>query len=182
MDKDVDWDKADKSEMPLSAIPDRARNTITTLGKDGKIGDGITRLSKDDQQVFKATVNRENEEEIHVFVKEDGTMMKTKQKIELSSAPQSVRSTIDSKLGADSSAANREVYRVMADNETTYVVGKPGDDNKGKSLHIDSTGNEIEKGKYGKTSANGNASDQNRSASPPAVRPGSGAATDQPRD
>ncbi len=145
MDPEVDWEKAEKKDMPMSQIPERARNTLTTVTKDGKLAEQVTRLTKDEHEVFKATVNRENEKDLHIFVKEDGTVVKTKQMVDLASAPESVRNTVESKMGKDSPDA-KEVHRVIANDETTYVVSKTAKEgNERKKLVLDNTGKVIEK-------------------------------------
>lgn len=185
---EVDWENAEKSDMTLAEIPDAARNTLNSVTEDGKLADKVTRMKKGDQKVFMATVDRENGEDLHILVKEDGTVMKTKQKVDPATLPPSVRNSIETKLGANASTSDREVYRVIANNETTYMVrtSAEGEDEKGSKLHIDSTGQVIDKPMRNQHRSDGaNSQDQTHkrdSASVGSQTPGTSTATPERRD
>lgn len=141
--REMNWSDAEESEAQLSEIPERARNTLETVTAGASLNDAITVLKKDDHQVFKAEVTRENEENLHIVVQNDGTVVHTKQKVEFSDAPESVQNAIKERLD-DGMDAPSELYRVIANEETSYVAKAKADDDDKKMIRVDNTGNFIE--------------------------------------
>jgi len=139
--RELDWDDAEESQMQLNEIPERARNTLTTVTTGAQLEQQITRLNKDDHEVFRATVTRANEQDLHIFVAQDGTVVKTMQQVNFADAPESVRNAIREEVGEEP----QELHRVIAADETSYVA-KAGEAEDAPKIRVDNTGSVIESG------------------------------------
>lgn len=140
--RDLDWGNAEEAQMQLNEIPERAHNTLTTVTTGAQLEPQITRLNKDDHEVFRATVNRANEQDLHIYVAQDGTVVKTMQQVGFADAPESVRITIREQVGEEPA----QLHRVIADDETSFVA-KRGEAEDAPKVRVDNTGNLIEQGR-----------------------------------
>ena len=134
---------AEQKPLPLAEAPQAVKDTLRTVTEGQALNQQLTLLTKNDLKVFRATVDRENEEDLHIFVQQDGTVVQTKQKLDFADAPQSVKNAIQQELG-DNQAQPKELYRVIADGETTFVAATGGEGAQAQMIQVDNTGNIIE--------------------------------------
>jgi hypothetical protein len=130
----MDWGDAEASEIEIREVPQAARDTLNTVAE----GAQVSRLTKEGQEIFRATVDRANEEDLHIFVQNDGTVIKTMQQIRFTDAPESVRNAISKQLGGGEDAQPKALYRVIANQETSYVASSAGDDQA--TIQVDPSG------------------------------------------
>lgn len=142
--REMSWEDAQAADVQLTEVPEAARNTINTVASGAK----VQRLSKDGQDVYCATVDRANEEDLKIFVQNDGSVIKTTQQIKFSDAPASVRSAISKQLGG-ADAEPKAIHRVIANEETSYEASTG---QQGQTLRVDSSGKVLDsKGQPGAT-------------------------------
>lgn len=130
--REMNWDDAQSAKIQLTELPQAARDTIRSIAPNAE----VTRLSKEGQEVYRATVDRANEEDLHVFVQKDGTVVKTQQQIKFSDAPASVRNAISQQIGG-ADAEPKALHRVIANNETSYLATTS---REGQMIRVDSSG------------------------------------------
>jgi hypothetical protein len=130
--REMNWDDAQAAQVKLGELPQAVRDTFQSVAPNAQ----ISRLSKEGQEVYRATVERANEEDLHVFVQSNGSVIKTTQQIKFSDAPASVRSAISQQLGG-ADAEPQALQRVIANNETSYVATSG---RGGQMIRVDSSG------------------------------------------
>lgn len=142
----MDWSDAEEREEQLSNVPERVRNTLTTVADEGQIEDKIVVRTKDGHTVYCATIERSNEENLKIFVQPDGTVVKTKQKVDFSDAPQAVQTVFRNKAGGDQDSQPQQLHRIIADDQTFYTAAGNKEDKKkgGDKLIVDNSGRAID--------------------------------------
>ena len=147
----MSWEGAQSTQMQLDEIPQRARDTLQSATAGGKLNDQVTLLSKNGKQIFRATVNRAGEQDLYLFVQQDGTVVQTKQKVGFNEAPISVQNAIRQQLGGGQQP--NDLYRVIEGDQTSFVASS-GEGQQAKMIRVDNTGNVLD------TSGGGGASQQ----------------------
>lgn len=137
-----DWDKAKETQMELSEAPQSVRDSIKTASGNKEADTKIVRLNKDGQVLYRAAVSQENQQEMHVYVQENGTVKKMKQKIKFENAPLDVRTSVGKRLGGSDKQPD-EIYRVIEGQETTYMAKAKDSDGKPMKIHVNSMGGVI---------------------------------------
>lgn len=138
-EKHADWDDAKKTSLEMSAAPQAVKDSLKSNAGNGTLDSQVVRLNKEDQVVYRAVVKNENQEDTHVFVQEDGAVVKMKQKINFKDAPLNVRTAVGKRLGGSDKEPD-ELYRVIQGQETTYVAKASGNDGKPLMLQVNSMG------------------------------------------
>jgi hypothetical protein len=135
--RELNWEDAQEAQVQLNELPQAARNTLNTVTAGAQVNQQATRLTKDNYEVFRATVNRAGQEDLQIFVAQDGSVIQTKQSIPFSEAPQSVQKTLREQLGE---TEPQQVERVIADDETFYVASKGPEGPQAQKIRVDNTG------------------------------------------
>jgi hypothetical protein len=123
------WEGAEKTEVSLEDVPERARNTIQGIVDDSTAdsAEQIVRLEKDDEKVFHAKIAPEDERELQIFVQEDGTVVSTVQETDFTAAPQNIRTAVQQELTGEATQPE-EFHRVMVRGQTAYVAKVEAED------------------------------------------------------
>jgi hypothetical protein len=123
------WEGAEKTEVSLEDVPERARNTIQGIVDDSAAdsAEQIVRLEKDDEKVFHAKIAPEDEKELQIFVQEDGTVVSTIQETDFTAAPQNIRAAVEQELTGEATQPE-EFHRVMVRGQTGYVAKVEAED------------------------------------------------------
>jgi hypothetical protein len=123
------WEGAERTEVSLEDVPERARNTIQGIVDDSTAdsAEQIARLEMDDEQVFHAKIAADDEKELQIFVQEDGTVVSTVQQTDFTAAPQNIRTAVEQELTGDATEPE-EFHRVMVRGQTAYVAKVEAED------------------------------------------------------
>jgi hypothetical protein len=139
------WHDAEESPIQFNELPQRARNTLEVVTAEGEMPQQVVRLTKEDHEIYRATFARQQAQDLHIFVQNDGTVIQTKQQIEFTDAPQTVRNAIRSELNLEGDAQpEQQIHRIIVGDETHYALAPEGD--QGRMVHIDSGGQLVERG------------------------------------
>jgi hypothetical protein len=124
------WEDAEMSKVEMGDLPESARNGLRTTAAGAEIGE-IAELRDEGDKLFVAKLNRENQEETRVFMKEDGTVVGSMRKTEFSSAPQAVQAAVQEEPA--------EFHLINVDDQTHYLA-KMKDGDKTSMVLISNTG------------------------------------------
>lgn len=135
------WEGADSEQIPLSEVPDVARQTARTVADGAEIEDQVNVYTKDDMQVYAIQINPEDQKHIKLFVKADGGVELAKQATTMDDAPEVVARTFEQHVGNQSPD---EMYRVVAQATTAYIAIVKGDDDQVRIITVGNNGRHID--------------------------------------
>lgn len=136
-----EWEGAESEQMPMSEVPDAARETVEKIAEGAPIADMVNVYTKGDKQVYAAKITPEDQKHIKLFVRSDGEVEIAKQATTLDDTPEVVSRTITEHTENQSPD---EMYRVIAQATTAYIAIVKGDGGQAKIITVGNNGRHID--------------------------------------
>lgn len=132
-----DWNGRNHQQVNLSDLDARIRSTLETSARQGQVDPGLTQMDYQGSQIYRARVTMADGER-YLYMNTMGDLIKTQQPMELSTAPQMVRTAaMQYQQGATASSLIRET----AGENTSYVLRIMRDDQPTRWIQMDEAGN-----------------------------------------
>jgi len=106
-------------DISLAKCPAAVQSTIRDHAKNGKIDD-VKAVTVDGRTLYIGDVDFTNDDDLKVFVAEDGTLVKTRQDVRLSSIPDAVQAAVKKMVPQGGQA--EDVDKEISGGKTTYLV------------------------------------------------------------
>jgi hypothetical protein len=126
--------------VDLAAVNPNIRGRLQIEAVDGSLSSEATLVNYGGQEVIRARIDREGQDETYVFVNMQGEVVKTQDKVEPEAVPDTVRKVAEQQ---QEDAAETELFLEEARGQSSYVLKVEREAQPTRWMQIDETGNVV---------------------------------------
>jgi uncharacterized membrane protein YkoI len=133
-----DWRGSQHEDMKLSDLSGDLQKGLRDAASGGQLDGEVTRIKYGDKEMYRGKAEIDGSEDLHIYVDGNGKLVKTQQEVELSAAPQMVRTAAERE-----NQGRADVERVlmeMAEGKTSYIIQIDADNDRKRWIQMDETG------------------------------------------
>lgn len=126
--------------VELAAVNPNIRARLQVEAVDGSLSNEATLVNYGGQEVVRARIDREGQDETYVFVNMQGEVLKTQDKVEPAAVPDTVRKVAEQQ---QEDAAETELFLEESRGQSSYVLNVEREAQPTRWMQIDEAGNVV---------------------------------------